>query len=140
MALSKIPRRALQQLSIAVVLAAAATIARAAGSGTAVPSPAPTLCPKPADPIAIRSVSISEDPIHAGTSVSGTVIATCNVAAVTAQVGTFRVGLPKRSPGIFTTTVKVPRFVWPGHFDLVVTAIRTDGFSIHRSIPIAVRW
>ena len=103
-------------------------------------SPKATPCPKPADPIAIQSVRLSEDPIRAGTSVSGTVIATCNVAAVTAQVGTFRIGFPKRSPGVFQTTVKVPRLAWPGRFDLVVTAIRTDGYSIHESIPIVVTW
>jgi hypothetical protein len=97
-------------------------------------------CPKPADPIKIQSVRISEDPIRVGTSVSGTVIATCNVAAVTAQVGTFRIGVPKRSPGVFQTTVKVPRLAWPGHFKLIVTAIRTDGFSIHETIPIVVTW
>ena len=99
-----------------------------------------TPCPKPADPIKIQSVSISENPIRVGTSVSGTVIATCNVAAVTAQVGTFRIGVPKRSPGVFQTIVKVPRLVWPGHFKLIVTAIRTDGFSIHETIPIVVTW
>jgi len=100
----------------------------------------PMPCPKPGDPIKIRSVRISEDPIRVGTSVSGTVIATCNVAAVTAQVGTFRIGVPKRSPGVFWTTVKVPRLAWPGHFKLIVTAIRTDGFSIHETIPIVVTW
>jgi len=99
-----------------------------------------TPCPKPADPIKIRSVHISEDPIRVGTTVSGTVIATCNVAAVTAQVGTFRIGVPKRSPGVFQTTVKVPRLAWPGHFKLIVTAIRTDGLSIHETIPIVVTW
>ena len=109
-------------------------------SAIASPAPKPTLCPKPADPIAIRSVSISENPIRVGTSVSGTVVATCNVASVTAQVGTFRIGVPKRSPGIFQTTVKVPRLAWPGRFKLIVTAIRTDGYSIHESIPIVVTW
>lgn len=131
-----------------IVIASASTLAVAlpapdtgkSPSASASPSPKPTLCPRPADPIAIRSVRLSEDPIRAGTSVSGTVIATCNVAAVTAQVGTFRIGVPKRSPGIFQTTVKVPRLAWPGHFKLVVTAIRTDGYSIHESIPIVVSW
>ena len=99
-----------------------------------------TPCPRPADPIKIQSVRLSEDPIRVGTSVSGTVIATCNVAAVTAQVGTFRIGVPKRSPGVFQTIVKVPRLVWPGHFKLIVTAIRADGFSIHTTMPIVVTW
>jgi len=109
-------------------------------SAPASPSASPTRCPKPADPIAIQSVRISESPIRPGTSVSGTVIATCNVAAVTAQVGTFRIGLTKRSPGHFQTTFRVPRLALPGHFKLIVTAIRTDGFSIHESIPIVVAW
>lgn len=131
-----------------IVIASASTVAVAlpgpdtdkSPSASVLPSPKPTVCPRPADPIAIRSVRLSEDPIRVGTSVSGTVIATCNVAAVTAQVGTFRIGVPKRSPGIFQTTVKVPRLAWPGHFKLVVTAIRTDGYSIHESIPIVVSW
>lgn len=109
-------------------------------SASASPYPKSTPCPKPADPIAIESVRLSEDPIRVGTSVSGTVIVTCNVAAVTAQVGTFRIGVPKRSPGVFATTVNVPRLAWPGHFKLIVTAIRTDGLSIHESIPIVVTW
>lgn len=125
-------------------MVAVALSAFAAGGFAPAPTPSAsataTPCPRPADPIAIESVRISEDPIRAGTSVSGTVVATCNVAAVTAQVGTFRVGLAKRSPGLFETTVKVPRLILPGHFDLVVTAIRTDGFSIRTSIPIVVRW
>ena len=107
---------------------------------TARPAAHATPCPRPADPIVIENIIISEDPIVAGTRVSGTVIATCNVAAVTAQVGTYRIGVPKRSPGIFETSVDVPRFVWPGHFTLIVTAIRTDGASVHTSMPIELRW
>lgn len=139
MASTSTPGLALLRATFALVLASTAAFSKVAASDADSPTKA-TPCPKPADPIAIQSVTLSEDPIRAGTSVSGTVVATCNVAAVTAQVGTYRVGLPKRSPGIFQTTVAVPRFVWPGHFDLVVTAIRTDGFSIRRSIPIVVRW
>jgi hypothetical protein len=97
-------------------------------------------CPKPGDPIAINDVRISEAPIRAGSTVSGTVLATCNVAAVTAQVGTYRIGVPKAAPGVFRTTVHVPRFVWPGHFALVVTAIRTDGATVSKTMPIDVRW
>jgi len=97
-------------------------------------------CPKPGDPIAIQSVWISANPIHRGTSVSGTVVATCNVAAVTVQAGTYRIGMPKVSPGVFKTTVYVPWFVWPGKFSLVVTAIRTDGATVTQSMPIVVSW
>ena len=129
---------------LAPVVAASALIGLHAGARPARPAPRPAQsaapCPRPADPIAIKNVIISEDPIIAGTRVSGTVIATCNVAAVTAQVGTYRIGVPKRSPGIFQTSVDVPHFVWPGRFTLIVTAIRTDGATVRTSMPIELRW
>ena len=108
------------------------------GRASATPDSAP--CPGPADPIAIRSVRLSEDPIRAGTTVSGIVLATCNVAAVTAQVGTYRIGVPKTSPGVFRTSVAVPHILWPGRFTLVVTAIRTDGAKVQTRLPIELRW
>jgi len=97
-------------------------------------------CPKPGDPIAIQSVSLSVDPIRTGRPVSGTVLATCNVASVTAQVGSYRISVPKVAPGVFQTTVDVPRFILPGRFTLVITAIRTDGASVQTSMPIRIRW
>jgi len=134
-----------RRTAIAWITGACLAIVCAGGGAAALPATASahaktTPCPKPADPIKIQSVRISENPIRVGTTVSGTVIATCNVAAVTAQVGTFRIGVPKRSPGVFQTTVKVPRLAWPGHFKLIVTAIRTDGLSIRETIPIVVTW
>lgn len=118
-------------------LAIAAAVVGTHATGQAVSRPS---CPKPKDPIAIQSVWLSESPIRAGTKVSGEVHATCNVAAVTAQVGTYRIGVPKTSPGVFRTTVDVPTLVWPGRFDLVVTAIRTDGATVRTTVPIDVRW
>lgn len=97
-------------------------------------------CPKPDDPIAIEAVTLSSDPIRAGRPVSGKVLATCNVAAVTAQVGSYRIGVPKVAPGDFETTVVVPRFVLPGRFTLVITAIRTDGATVQTRVPISIRW
>jgi hypothetical protein len=119
---------------------ATATSRVSGGRTSATATSSKTKCAKPRDPIAIRSVQISEDPIRAGTIVSGTVLATCNVAAVTAQIGTYRIGVPKTSPGVFQTTVDVPHFLWPGHFTLVVTAIRTDGATVQTSVPIELRW
>jgi len=134
--------KAITAFALAIAVAIAGTKPGVSGPFAPVPnaSPAATVCPKPADPIAIRSVQLSENPIHPGSAVSGTIVATCNVAAVTAQVGTFRIGVPKTSPGIFHTTVNVPHFIWPGRFRLVVTAIRTDGATVSRTIPIDVRW
>lgn len=97
-------------------------------------------CPPPDGPIAIEAIAISENPVRTGRTVSGTVTATCNVAAVTATVGTFRIGLPKVAPGLFKTSVFVPLLVLPGNYTLVVTAIRTDGATVHTELPIQVRW
>lgn len=135
-------KKAITALALAIICAIAGTKANgeAPSAPVATPSPAATVCPKPADPIAIQSVQLSENPIHPGSRVSGTIVATCNVAAVTAQVGTFRIGVPKTSPGIFQATVDVPHFIWPGRFRLVVTAMRTDGATVSTTIPIDLRW
>lgn len=97
-------------------------------------------CPRPGDPISIESVALSDNPMHTGETVSGTVWATCNVAAVTAEVGTYRIGIPKVGVGLFRTSVRVPTFMWPRKLTLVVTAIRTDGATVATQVPIEVRW
>jgi hypothetical protein len=99
-----------------------------------------TPCPKPGDPIHIESVAVSDNPMRTGESVTGTVLATCNVAAVTAQVGSYRIGVPKVGAGIFKTSVRVPFLLVPGKFTVVVTAIRTDGATVQTQLPIEVRW
>jgi hypothetical protein len=89
----------------------------------------------------IQYVALSENDMHAGDTVTGTVITTVNVAAVTAQAGGYRISLPKIAPGTFRTTVLVPRlWDWDWRGDVTVTAIRTDGATIERSVPIEVRW
>ena len=78
--------------------------------------------------------------MHVGETVSGTIRATCNVAAVTAAVGTYRIGVPKIGVGVFKTSVRVPSLMWPRKMTLVVTAIRTDGATVATQVPIEVRW
>jgi hypothetical protein len=106
----------------------------------AAPAAKATQCPRPGDPIRIDAVEISDNPMTMGETVSGTVLATCNVAAVTAQIGSYRVGIPKVGVGVFKTTVRVPFVLLPGKFVVVVTAIRTDGFTVSSYLPIEVRW
>jgi hypothetical protein len=118
--------------------AASAVAALLVCSAPALPARYP--CPPPDGPIAIESISLSENPIRTGRTVSGTVTATCNVAAVTAAVGTFRIGVPKVAPGLFRTSVFVPLLILPGNYTLVVTAIRTDGATVHTELPVQVRW
>lgn len=78
--------------------------------------------------------------MRSGEIVSGTVLATCNVAAVTAQVGTYRIGIPKVGVGVFKTSVHVPFLLLPRKMTVIVTAIRTDGATVQTRMPIELRW
>ena len=92
-------------------------------------------------PIAIKSITLSDNPMRAGESVTGTVVTTSNVASVTAQAGTFRVSVPKIAPGKFQTTIQVPRLLWWNwRGNIAVTAIGTDGASVEQDVPIEVEW
>ena len=96
---------------------------------------------RPNDPIVIQWVALSENDMHAGDSVTGTVITSVNVAAVTAQAGTYRLSVPKIGPGTFRKTMQVPRlWDWDWRGSVTITAIRTDGATVETNIPIEVRW
>jgi hypothetical protein len=96
---------------------------------------------RPDDPIAIQTVVLSEHDMRAGDTVTGIVITTVNVAAVTAQAGGYRVSLPKVAPGTFRTSVQVPRlWDWDWRGDVTITAIRTDGATVEAAIPVEIRW
>lgn len=97
-------------------------------------------CPRPRDPISIDSVTLSDNPVHTGESVSATVRASCNVAAMTASIGSYRIGVPKISAGLFQKTVRVPYFIMPGRVSVTVTAIRTDGATVDTRFPVDIRW
>jgi hypothetical protein len=97
-------------------------------------------CPRPTDPIAIQSIGLSSNSIQTGRPVTGTIVATCNVAAMTARVGTYQIGVPKVAPGLFRTTIVVPPVVFPGRYVVVFTAIRTDGATLSKNISVEVHW
>jgi hypothetical protein len=93
------------------------------------------------DVMKITSIHLSENPLHAGDDVTGTVTTSLNIASVTAQAGTFRIELPKVAPGRFRTTVQVPRLAfWDWKGFVTITAIRTDGAQIQSLVPIEVQW
>jgi hypothetical protein len=67
------------------------------------------------------------------------VVTTSNAAALTAQVGTYRVHVPRIAPGIFETSLTVPRMVVPHHkVAILLTAIRADGATSHRTVSVNV--
>ena len=94
----------------------------------------------PADPIQITSVSYAPSEIRLGEVVVAQVICSSNAAAVTAQVGTFRVLFVKTAPGTFQTRIRVPsRRFFRRHQTVVVTAIAADGATTQRTISIDIR-
>lgn len=115
-----------------------------AGAPIASENPHPDLPPNVpyasnTDPVRIESISISSDTVHAGDIASGTVITTSNAASVTARVGTYQVSVPRSAPGTFSLSLKVPRVPLLGQqVNIVVTAIRSDGQTDQRTIPIRV--
>lgn len=91
------------------------------------------------DPVRIESISLSSDAVRVGELASAKVVTTSNAASVTARIGTYVVSVPRTAPGIFALSVTVPRVLIPGQtVDVVVTAIRADGASVQRSVPIHV--
>jgi len=89
------------------------------------------------DPVRILSVRISSDTLQAGDIASARVITTSNAAAMTARIGTYQVNVPRVAPGMFVLSMTVPHIYIPGHRAvIVVTAIRTDGATAQRSVPL----
>ncbi|HEV2036991.1 MAG TPA: hypothetical protein VGQ96_00170 [Candidatus Eremiobacteraceae bacterium] len=66
-------------------------------------------------------------------------ITTSNAAALTARIGTYQVNVPRVAPGTFALSMTVPHLPVPGHrVVIVVTAIRADGATTQRSVPLDV--
>jgi hypothetical protein len=109
----------------------------------AAPEPVPSDVPFAADtdPVKIVSVSLSSTEFHPGDFVSGRVITTSNAAAVTAQVGTIRVGVPRVAIGKFRLSLQLPNIPLPtGPQKLIFTAVRRDGKQATRSVDVRVDW
>ncbi|MDQ6767518.1 MAG: hypothetical protein M3Z41_06875 [Candidatus Eremiobacteraeota bacterium] len=91
------------------------------------------------DPVRILSVSFSADTVRAGDIASARVITTSNAAALTARIGAYQVNVPRVAPGTFALSMTVPHVPVLGHrVVIVVTAIRTDGATTQRSVPLDV--
>lgn len=87
----------------------------------------------------VRIVAVSFDPEHPsrGDTVQAQITCTSNAAAVTARVGTIVVNVPKKAPGIFAATLRLPPLpFYASHQDVVITAIRTDGAKTQRTISV----
>lgn len=92
----------------------------------------------PTDPVQIQSITFSPDHVHAGDVASARILTTSNAAALTARIGTYQVNVPKVAPGTFSLSITVPTLLPSHQFEIVVTAIRADGATAQRVIPIDV--
>jgi hypothetical protein len=109
----------------------------------AVPEPVPSGVPyaSDTDPVKIVSVSLSSTDFHPGDLVSGRVITSSNAAAVTAQVGTIRVGVPRIAIGKFRLSLQLPNIPLPiGPQKLLITAVRRDGARTTHAVDVRVDW
>lgn len=91
------------------------------------------------DPVRIDSIVLSADDVRGGDLASARVTTTSNAAALTARIGTYQVSVPRVAPGIFEISMKVPRLPVAGQtVNIIVTAIRSDGATVQRTIPVRV--
>ncbi|MDQ6824118.1 MAG: hypothetical protein M3007_01485 [Candidatus Eremiobacteraeota bacterium] len=91
------------------------------------------------DPVRIDSIVLSSDDVRGGDLASARVTTTSNAAALTARIGTYQVSVPRVAPGIFEMSMKVPRLPVAGQtVNIIVTAIRSDGATVQRTIPVRV--
>ncbi len=137
------PRKSASWSARIAVAASAAACIIGAGSGpslaTGDPLPPGVPYASNTDPVRIVSVSYKPEWIERGGTVTARVVCTSNAAAVTGQVGTVRVLFPKKAHGIFVATLHVPALpFYPAHQDVVITAIRTDGATVQRTISVDV--
>ena len=102
--------------------------------------PAGVIYASDTDPVRILSITYSPTEIKRGGKVVAQIVCTSNAAAVTAKVGTIVVNVPKRAPGIFRTTLKLPWLpMYHSHQTVTITAIRTDGKSARRTFSVDLK-
>jgi hypothetical protein len=122
----------------------APTGATAAPSASATPSQTPPPTPPIAAPNApprIVAIQISNQTVHVGDTISGSVVTSSNVASVEARIATFSIGVPKVGVGRFALRYVVPDvpFFFHGEYQLMVTARNTAGAAVSTVVPIVVQ-
>lgn len=107
---------------------------------TAAPSATPAVLPANAAP-EIMSLSLDRTVVHAGDTVSGTVVTSSNVASVEARIATYSIDVPKVGEGRFALSYTVPNlpFFLRKTYDMEVIARNTAGVETTRSVPITIR-
>lgn len=118
----------------------------AAPGGTPVPTPVPTATPTPVilpanAPPQILSYSLSSTTVHAGDTISGSVLTTSNVASVEAKVASYVIPLAKIGVGHFALSYVVPNIPKPfrGTYALRIIAHNTEGATTTQSTSVTIK-
>jgi hypothetical protein len=95
----------------------------------------------PNAPPQIVSLALSSNVVKSGGMLSGSVIASSNVASVEVRVVIYSFNMTKIAPGEFALTARIPRIpkIWRKTYELVVIARNTRGDETRRSTPITIR-
>lgn len=123
-----------------------APIGSAAPGGTPLPTPAPTATPTPVAlpanaPPQILSYTLSSTTVHAGDTISGSVLTTSNVASVEASIATYVIPLTKTGVGHFELSYVVPNVPKPFRhtYALRIIAHNTAGVTVTQSTSVTIK-
>jgi hypothetical protein len=106
------------------------------------PAPTPTILMLPPDaPPQILWYQISSTTPHSGETVTGTVLASSNVASVEIRIGPISINMTKTDVGHFESSYRVPSipFFVSHDFMLAIIARNTAGQAVQVSFPFQIR-
>lgn len=119
---------------------------------TPVPAPTPFLAPAgaplpqplalaPDAPPQILAIQLSDPVFHSGELVSGTVITSTNVAAVQLRMGTYIIGIPRTTFGVFRMSYRMPHFSFFAYktYHAQLVALNAAGAIAERDLTIPIR-
>jgi len=95
----------------------------------------------PDAPPQIVSLNLSSNVVNSGGTLSGSVIASSNVASVELRVVTYGFNMSKVAPGEFAITTRIPRIpkIWRGTYTLTAIARNTHGDQARRTTTLTIR-
>ena len=102
--------------------------------------PTPAVLPSDAVP-KILAVQMSDDVLHSGEMVSGTIVTSTNVTDVAVNLAGRTGHIPQASPGIFRMVYRLPNipFFLRGRYTAHITATNAQGASAQRDITVLLR-
>ena len=105
------------------------------------PTPVQVLILPPDAPPQILAMTISSNVVDAGGTLTGSLVASSNVASVEVRVATYGYNMVKVAPGEFTLSVTVPNVpkMFRGTYDLIAIARNTRGDAVQQKTSLTIR-